>query len=171
MNQKTQLLKNTAIIALGKLGTQIVSFLLLSLYTSKLTTSEYGTYEFLVTLSTFLLPIITLLIEESMFRFLIDAEDKKDKEKIITATIFYMIFGTVIFTIIASIFTVITHYNYGVLFIFFVISNILIALSNCLSRGLGQIKVYSISNFILGILTIILNILFIVLFFTKYWNI
>lgn len=164
MNQKTQLLKNTAIIALGKLGTQIVSFLLLSLYTSKLTTSEYGTYEFLVTLSTFLLPIITLLIEESMFRFLIDAEDKKDKEKIITATIFYMIFGTGIFTIIASIFTVITHYNYGVLFIFFVISNILIALSNCLSRGLGQIKVYSISNFILGILTIILNILFIVTF-------
>ena len=43
----------------------------------------------------------------------------------------------------------------------FVISNILIGLSNALSRGLGKIKLYSISNFILGISTIILNIVFI----------
>ena len=43
----------------------------------KLTTSEYGTYDFLVTLSTFLLPIITMLMEESMFRFLIDAEEDR----------------------------------------------------------------------------------------------
>lgn len=161
MNQKTQLLKNTIIIALGKLGTQIVSFLLLPLYTSKLATEEYGTYDFLVTLSVFLLPIITLLIEESMFRFLIDAENSRDKKKIITDTIIYMLFGTIAFSIIAGIFTAITSYEYGSLFIIFVISNILVSISNSLSRGMGKIKVYSISNFILGALTIILNIIFI----------
>ena len=161
MNQKTQLLKNTIIIALGKLGTQIVSFLLLPLYTSKLTTEEYGTYDFLVTLSVFLLPIITLLIEESMFRFLIDAETQKDKKRIITGTIIYMIFGTIVFSIIASIYTAITGYEYGPLFIIFVISNILVSISNSLSRGMGKIKAYSASNFILGALTIILNIVFI----------
>lgn len=109
MNQKTQLLKNTLIIALGKLGTQIVSFLLLPLYTSRLTTSEYGTYDFLVTLSVFLLPIITLLIDESMFRFLIDAEDEKDKKKIITGSIIFMLLGTAVFSIIAWIYTVSTR--------------------------------------------------------------
>lgn len=80
MNQKKQLLKNTAIIAIGKLSTQIVSFLLLPLYTAKLSTEEFGTYDFFVTLSVFLLPIITLLMEESMFRFLIDADDLKSKK-------------------------------------------------------------------------------------------
>ena len=79
MNQKKQLLVNTIIIAIGKLSTQVISFLLLPLYTSKLTPGEYGTYDLLVTISTFLLPIITLLMEESMFRFLIDADDLKEK--------------------------------------------------------------------------------------------
>jgi len=44
----------------------------------------------------------------------------------------------------------------------FVISNIMIGLSNSLARGLSKLKLYSFSNFILGIGTIILNIIFIV---------
>ena len=164
MNQKKQLLANTIIIALGKLGTQIVSFILLPLYTAQLTTEEYGTYDFLVTLSVFLLPIITLLIEESMFRFLIDAETIKDKKKIITATTLYMLAGTIFFSIIATIVVLLSGYQYGWLFIVFVISNILISLSNAISRGMGRIKIYSLSNFFLGALTIILNLVFILAF-------
>lgn len=164
MNQKKQLLMNTVIIAIGKLSTQIISFLLLPLYTSKLSPEEYGTYDFLVTLSIFLLPIITLMMEESMFRFLIDAEDLKDKKKIITATLTYTILGTVIFTVIAGITMSIMQYEYALVFILFVISNILIGISNALSRGTGKIKLYSLSNFILGVSTIVLNILFIVTF-------
>lgn len=161
MNQKKQLLGNTIIIAIGKLSTQIISFLLLPLYTNKLSTAEYGTYDFLVTLSTFLLPIITLLMEESMFRFLIDADDLKEKKRVITATISYTVVGTVIFTIIAAIVMGIIGYEYSLVFILFIISNILIGLSNALARGMGKIKLYSVSNFILGASTIVLNIFFI----------
>ncbi len=164
MNQKRQLLINTIIIAIGKLSTQVISFLLLPLYTSKLSPAEYGTYDFLVTLSIFLLPVITLLMEESMFRFLIDAEDIKSKKRIITATIAYTILGTLAFSIIAGIIMGIMKYEYTLVFILFIISNILIGLSNALSRGTGKIKLYSLSNFILGVFTIILNILFIVTF-------
>ena len=182
MNQKVELIKNTVIIAIGKLSTQILSFLLLPLYTAQLSPSEYGTYDFLVTLSVFLLPIITLLMEESMFRFLIDADDEKSKKKVITQTIKFTVIGTVIFSIVAiiavyilnnilknniatidnsSILVSLGDFNYGVLFIFFVISNILIGLSNSLSRGLGKIKLYSLSNFVLGLSTILLNLFFI----------
>ena len=80
MNQKKQLMKNTIIIAIGKLSTQIISYLLLPLYTAKLTPSEYGEYDFVCTLSLFLCPIITLLMEESMFRYLIDAESKSQRK-------------------------------------------------------------------------------------------
>ena len=58
----------------------------------------------------------------------------------------------------------IMHYEYTLVFIMFIISNILIGLSNALSRGMGKIKLYSLSNFILGVSTIILNIVFIVSF-------
>lgn len=164
MNQKKQLLTNTVIIAIGKLSTQIISFLLLPLYTAKLSTQEYGIYDFLVTLSIFLLPIITLMMEESMFRFLIDAEDIKSKKKVITATVIYTIIGSVIFSLIAGIVMSIMKYEYTLVFIMFIISNILIGLSNALSRGTGKIKLYSLSNFILGAFTIILNVLFIAVF-------
>lgn len=164
MNQKKQLMKNTIIIAIGKLSTQVISYILLPLYTSKLSPSEYGNYDFVCTLSLFLCPIITLLMEESMFRYLIDAESKKQRKQIISQTIIYTLFGTVLFTIFgAVIMNVWTDYSatYITAIITFVISNILIGLSNALSRGLGKIKLYSVSNFILGISTIILNIVFI----------
>ncbi len=162
MNQKKQLLVNTIIIAIGKLSTQVISFLLLPLYTSKLTPSEYGTYDLLVTISTFLLPIITMLMEESMFRFLIDAEDFKAKKKVITATIFYTTVGALVFCLISGIVLAIMKYEYAAVFILFILSNIILGLSNALARGMGKIKLYSFSNFILGASTIVLNIVFIV---------
>ena len=164
MNQKKQLMKNTIIIAIGKLSTQVISYILLPLYTAKLSPSEYGNYDFVCTLSLFLCPIITLLMEESMFRYLIDAENKMQRKRIISQTIIYTFFGTVLFTILAAvIMNIWTEYSaaYITAIITFVISNILIGLSNALSRGLGKIKLYSVSNFILGISTIILNIVFI----------
>ena len=159
MDQKKQLLLNTIIIAIGKLGTQIISFILLPLYTNALTPAEYGTYDFWITLSTFLLPIITLMMEESMFRFLIDANTQRDKKRIITATVFYTTWGTILFSVIALIVMAIMHYEYAVAFLLFIISNILIGLSNAIARGNGKVKLYSLSNFILGVSTIILYLL------------
>ncbi len=165
MNQKKQLVKNTIIIAIGKLSTQIISYILLPLYTSKLSPAEYGIYDFICTLSLFLCPLITLLMEESMFRFLIDAIKKDEIKKIISQTIIYTFIGTIIFIPLAIlVLNLATDYS-GILifaFIVFVISNIFIGLSNALARGLSKIKLYSLSNFILGIGTIILNIIFIV---------
>lgn len=109
MNQKAELMKNTVIIAIGKLSTQVLSFLLLPLYTSKLSSAEYGNYDFFVTLSVFLLPIITLLMEESMFRFLIDAKDDISKKRVITQTILYTIIGTIVFSILAIIIVTILY--------------------------------------------------------------
>ena len=165
MSHKSQLMKNTAIIAVGKLSTQILSYILLPLYTAKMAVAEFGTYDFVCTISLFLCPIITLLMEESMFRFLIDAKSDGERKKIITQTILYTTIGTLIFIPMAVlILNVASSYSASFIniFVVFVISNILIGLSNALSRGLSKIKVYSLSNFILGIVTIILTIVILV---------
>lgn len=167
MSHKSQLVKNTVIIAIGKLSTQILSYLMLPFYTDKVSPEEYGTYDFLCTVSLFLCPIITLLMEESMFRFLIDAETKAQKKKIISQTIIYTIIGTLVFIPIAAIvLNICTKYSPLLIFAFiaFVVSNIAIALSNSLARGLSQIKMYSVSNFILGALTIVFTLIVV---FTK----
>lgn len=158
MKQEKELIKNTFIIAMGKFSTQIVSFLLVSLYTAKLTTQEYGNYDLIVTIITFITPFITLTLEESMFRFLIDAKDKKEEKSIITQTVLTIITTLFIACIIIFLVLKIFSINTTKLFIPYVIAVVLMALMNALVRGLGKIKLYSLSNFILSIITIALNI-------------
>lgn len=158
MKQEKELIKNTFIIALGKFSTQIVSFLLVSLYTAKLTTQEFGNYDFIITIITFITPFITLTLEESMFRFLIDAKNKREEKSIITQTIVTIITTLVIACLIIFLVIKIFSINTTKLFIPYVIAVVLMALMNALVRGLGKIKLYSLSNFILSVITIALNI-------------
>lgn len=161
MKQEKELIKNTIIIALGKFSTQIVSFLLMSLYTAKLTTEQYGNYDLIITIITFLAPIITLTLEESMFRFLIDAKDKKDEKSIISQTLIIVLTALVVSCIIIFGVIKIFSINTSKYFIPYVIAVVLMTMMNALVRGLGKIKLYSISNFILSVVTIILNIVFV----------
>ena len=111
MSKEKELVKNTAIITFGKVCTQLVSFLLLPLYTSILSTEEYGTVDLVITYSTLLLPFITLALEQALFRFLIDARGNKEKTcQYISTTVFIsgiilsgavaVILGIYIFTVI-----------------------------------------------------------------------
>ena len=161
MKQEKELIKNTFIIAIGKFSTQIVSFLLVSLYTAKLTTEQYGNYDLIITIITFITPFITLTLEESMFRFLIDAKSKKEEKSIITQTVITILTTLVIACVIIFAVIKIFSINTTKLFIPYVIAVVLMALMNALVRGLGRIKLYSLSNFILSVITIVLNIVFI----------
>lgn len=161
MKQEKELIKNTFIIAIGKFSTQIVSFLLVSLYTAKLTTEQYGSYDLIITIVTFITPFITLTLEESMFRFLIDAKNKKEEKSIITQTVITILTTLTIACILIFLIIKIFSINTTKLFIPYVIAVVLMALMNALVRGLGRIKLYSLSNFILSVITIVLNIVFI----------
>ena len=162
MGRAKELVFNTIIIGVGKFSTQIVSFLLLPLYTSLLTTEEYGIYDLIVTISTLLIPLITLLMEESMFRFLIDCKDDKSKKKVISQSIIYSCFGILLFSIIYVFITILFNFKFKWLTYAYILIHVVIALRNALARGLSKIKLFSIANFVTSALTIILNILFIV---------
>lgn len=161
MKQEKELIKNTFIIAIGKFSTQIVSFLLVSLYTAKLTTQEYGSYDLIITIITFITPFITLTFEESMFRFLIDAKNRREEKSIITQTVVTILTMLAIACFIIFLVIKIFSINTTKLFIPYVIAVVLMALMNALVRGLGKIKLYSLSNFILSVLTIVLNVVLI----------
>lgn len=152
---------NTIIIGIGKFSTQIVSFLLLPLYTSILTTKEYGTYDLIITIATFLLPIITLLMEESMFRFLIDCKSDNEKKIVISQTVIYIILSSIVFLGITLILKLFFKIPYLLIGIVYVVTSIISALRNSLVRGLGKLKFYTIINFIASLINILLNILFI----------
>ncbi len=170
MNRGKDLIFNTIIIAIGKFSTQLISIILLPIYTSILTTNEYGIYDLMITITTFLLPFITLLMEESMFRFLIDAQNDSQKKIIISQTISYVVVSSIIFSIIIFIIGNICKIQDTTIFVIYLISSIVVGVRNAIIRGMGKIKMYSIVNFITSILIIGLNIIFIVYFRYGYYG-
>ena len=159
MKNERALLKNTIIIGIGKFSSQILIFLMLPLYTSFLNTTEYGIYDTMIAIVAFITPFTTLLLEESMFRFLIEYENKSDKVKTITITLKLHIIGIIIFTIIYFFICITYSFQYQVLFWLYIVINIINGLSNSLARGLGNIKLFSFSNFLSNVIIVILNVI------------
>ncbi len=60
---------NTIIFALGNLGSKLILFFLVPLYTRYLTSAEFGVSDLIMTLSSLLLPIMSLSISSSVLRF------------------------------------------------------------------------------------------------------
>nr|HAK42623.1 polysaccharide biosynthesis protein [Clostridium sp.] len=60
MNKYKYLAKNMGFLTISNFGTKILSFFLVPLYTSILTTEEYGTYDLFNTTIGILVPFLTL---------------------------------------------------------------------------------------------------------------
>ena len=93
MNEKKRLIKNTGIIAIGNISTKLVSFFLLPLYTTLLSASEYGVFDYILSIATFCVPFVSVLMDESIFRFLIDCKKQEEKEKVISTSLIIVLTG------------------------------------------------------------------------------
>lgn len=158
MSRTEDLIKNTGILMVGKVSTQFVSFLLLPLYTNKLSTGEYGILDLYTTIAGMLIPILTLQLEQGVFRFMVTSEEKK--ENVVTSAFIYLIFAALLMTVI---FFPVAHllklddavyvYGYYLTYMFYVV--IL-----QLARGEGNNVLYSFASFLSSVLIIIFNIIF-----------
>lgn len=165
MSREKQLVKNTAIVAVGKICTQFISFFLLPLYTAMLTTAEYGTVDLLNTYVSLLIPIITFQIEQAIFRFLIDVRnDEQEQKKLISTTFFIAIIQSVLFLIIYFFIAEFINNSYKYFLATNVVACIFSSIMLQICRGLGDNKLYSIGSLISAICTVTFNILFLVVF-------
>ncbi|WP_230740167.1 oligosaccharide flippase family protein, partial [Streptococcus pneumoniae] len=69
------LLKNIGLLTLSNFGSKILVFLMVPLYTSVLSTSDYGTYDLFNTTISLLIPIISINISEGVLRFALDEKN------------------------------------------------------------------------------------------------
>lgn len=80
---KKNLLKNTIIYSIGEIFPKIISFLLLPVFTSYLTTSDYGIISYTNSVMFFLLVIASLALNTYLLREYFNVETQNDKEKLI----------------------------------------------------------------------------------------
>lgn len=165
MEKEIKFAKNTLIVGIGKVTTQIISFCLLPLYTNMLSQEQYGYVDLFQTYASILMVIVYVQLDQALFRFLIDSrEDTYEKEGIISSVLCLSFFIDIIFVIIGVLLIGTTEY-YNVFFI----TASLHTMENLLqlSRGIGDNVTYTIANFINSVLLIGFNIILLVVFGLK----
>lgn len=162
-NRNNYLIKNTIIFTLGNLGSKLISFFLIPLYTNALTTTEYGVIDLVATVGTVAVPILTLNICESVMRFALDKD--ADNEKITQIGTNILLIGMVVGFLILPIchsFDKISQYSIFVYF--YVVSLAASQLYLCDLRGKELLVYYSIGNILHTFFIAVLNILFLLAF-------
>ena len=79
------------------MATKLAQFLLLPLYTTVLAPAEYGAVDYLNTIALFCVPVASLLMDEALFRFLIDCKTEGDRRQAVTATVGVLGIGCILF--------------------------------------------------------------------------
>ena len=158
-NRTKYLFKNTAIFTIGNFATKIISFFLIPLYTNVLTTSEYGTVDLVVTISTITVPIITLNIMEAVMRFNLDRGT--DKNKITKIGIVILFFGMLLGLGLIPLCRLWKQISsFSILVYFYVVCSASSQIFLCDLRGKELLVQYSIGNILNTLLIAGFNILF-----------
>lgn len=162
MSRGEELIKNTAIVALGKVCTKMWTFILLPFYTTVLSTEEYGTVELLNTFVSLLLPMVAFQISDALFRFMVDARRKEEEKKEIISTILiFFVFQSVIFSVLFGIVGIFVMIPFGRFLYLNVIVNIFSGALLQLCRGMGDNVGYAIASFLTAGSVAVFNILFV----------
>ncbi len=144
----------------------MLAFFLVPLFTSILSTQEYGLFDVFATTISVLIPILTMGIHEAILRFTME----KDfcRSAIVHIGLRYLLISNSVVLlglIVNAIFNISAVTNqYAVYFFLMFFTQSLSAIVISYARGIGKITELSISSIFCAAVTIFLNILFLVVF-------
>lgn len=167
-NRYKYLFKNTTILTIGQFSSKILSFFLVPLYTSVLSTKEYGSYDIVATSVSLLIPILTLDISDGLMRFSMDNDKKLGDVK--NVAIKYELIGCLLASILVLIFyllNIFPDYNkYYLYIIFFFVSSSFYQFGIQLAKGEEKVKEIAEAGVLSTIITIFLNIVLLLVLHT-----
>lgn len=165
MNREKELIRNTAIVAIGKICTKIWIFVLLPFYTAMLSTEEYGTVELINTYVSLLLPVVAFQISDALFRFTIDARKEPEKlKRIVSTIILFCMFQSVMFGIVFGIGQSFLDIPYKIFLYLNVLANIFSGAFLQLCRGMGDNTGYAVGSFFIAGSAVVLNIALVLIY-------
>lgn len=136
-------------------------FLLVPLYTSILSTADYGKYDFIQTTVGILVPVLTLNIYESVMRYAIDRS--YSLSEVFSVGIHYCIIGNlliILFLFVNDLFVLnVFIKEFSLYFFLFFFLNSFSDVISATARGLGKFKSVAISGVIGSSISIVMNIL------------
>lgn len=151
-----KLLYGTFIYAIGTLGSKILSFLIVPLYTYYIIPADLGTFDLLQSTVNLLLPIISLQISDAAFVWMI--QKKENNKKCISAVYMYLFAMSIMTVVLIVIINKIWRIPYCFYFIGMLLSGRWMGTIQKLSRGLKKQKLFALSGVIYTFVFLILNL-------------
>lgn len=166
MRKYKYLLKNIGLLTVSSFTSSFLSFLLVPLYTSVLSTRDYGTYDIFNTTIMLCIPILTVGIIEAVLRFSLDKNI--NDHYIFSIGFSFIVRGFLILTAIIGINCVIDIVpllkKYSFFFLFLYIATSYSQLMQYYARGLEEVASLAISGVLSSVVTLSLNVLFLLYF-------
>ncbi|MCA5599147.1 lipopolysaccharide biosynthesis protein [Lactiplantibacillus plantarum] len=159
MNRYKKLFSNSMVFAIGNLGSKMITFIMVPLYTRYLTTAQYGQSDVLSTLVSLLTPILTLSITDAVFRFAMDKSS--DNGKVITNGMLVSIVGILLFLLLLP---VVRIFHFGIYVCVLTYASAIESMFQQFARGVGKSRLYAGTGILMTVITVISNIILIVLF-------
>jgi len=163
MSREKTLIKNTFIYAIGNLLSKCVGFILLPFYTAYFKPEDYGYFDLITTTMALLIPIVTFQLTDGIYRYLIEADSYKEKQKIISSSFNIIFIGMLISNIVYFIFVHFIRLQFRYEILIMADLSVLYGIWSQIARGLKKNVEYSFSGVIVTIVTISMNI-FLVLY-------
>lgn len=151
------LLTGTIVYAIGNLGTKILTFLIVPLYTYYISTSDMGEYDLLITGVGLLSPIISLRISEATYNWMI--KQTKSNEVCIKSTYNYLLKSCALSVIVVGIIGRFIHIWNLKLFLVILILDPVLETTQKILRGLKNQKLFAASGIIYTGILVTLNFL------------
>lgn len=167
LNKYKNLVKNTFIFAIGTFSSKILVFVLMPIYTRTLTTEQYGVVDLVVQTANLLFPLVTLGMTNSIIRFGVDRNYRKND--VFTVGLLSMLLGFVVFLCFSPLLGMIEGVGDHIwLLIVYVFTSCLKSLSSNFVRSKGCTKLYAFDGFLSTLVNCVLTILFLLGF---HWQI
>ena len=154
------LISGTIIYTIGNLGTKILSFIIVPLYTYYINTSDMGDYDLVNSTISLLTPLLTLQIMDAAYAFML--RDNIKPKDCINAVYKFMVITTVLSSAIIlaiNYFVPIKYCYYMILQL--IVSRFFTALQKLL-RGLKNQKLFAVSGVLYTAIFLVLNLIQIV---------
>lgn len=160
------LAKNIGLFALSGFVPKALSFFLVPLYTSVLTTAEYGVSDLITTTAMLLVPIFSLDIQDAAMRYALDKDcDNRSVFSVGFSTVLWGTFAVSAILLVVSLFHIPgfdAEYLFFTALMFFVTAG-----SNVFSlfcRGIDEVRAVAVSSIVNSVITLTCNIVFLTVF-------
>lgn len=143
-NTKTQkLVSNIGLFAVGSLGSKLISFILIPIFTKYMSTTEFGQVDLITTTINMLLPVVAFSIADAVFRFVMD----KNGDKVAVFTNGMSFTGLMVLMIgLAYPILIMLSVNYVKYILIYLCVGLIQSLMQNFVRGIGYTKLFAING-------------------------